>query len=60
MTSPREDKDLLMCCASLSLSPVTAERSTLSLPARSTRCSAPRKVAPVFKSTPRMCMVTTL
>lgn len=59
ITSPSAAKDLLICCASLSLSPVTADRSTLSLPARSTRCRAPRKVLLVFKSWPWTWMVTT-
>lgn len=60
MTSPRADNDLFICWASFSLSPVTSERSTLSLPARSTRWRLPCKGMPVFKSFPRTWIVTTL
>jgi hypothetical protein len=37
MTSPKQERLLLICCASFSLSPVASDRSTLSLPARSTK-----------------------
>lgn len=60
MTSPRADKDLFMCWASFNLSPVASDRSTRSLPARSTRCKDPRKVDWVFWSMPHTCMVKML
>ena len=37
---------LLMCWASRRRSPVASDRSTRSLPARSTRCRQPRRMAP--------------
>ena len=41
MTSPRLERDLLMACASLRRSPVAPVRLNRSLPAKSTKLSAP-------------------
>merc|ERR1711939_1270499 len=47
-TSERAERLLLMFWASRRLEPVTPERATFSEPARSTRCSLPKYLAPVF------------
>lgn len=60
ITSPKAERDLLICCASFSLSPVTSDLSTLSLPARSTRCIQPRRMVSDVKSLPWTCTVKQL
>lgn len=52
ITSPKAESDLLICWASLSLSPVASVLSALSLPARSTRCIQPRIMLPDTKFFP--------
>ena len=47
MTSPSDDSDLLMFCASFSRSPVASVRERRSEPARSTRCSLEQEPRPV-------------
>lgn len=48
MTSPRNDRDLLMFCASFRACPVTPLRPTRSDPARSTRLSLPLLCLPLL------------
>ncbi|KAJ0625376.1 hypothetical protein HanLR1_Chr01g0000911 [Helianthus annuus] len=60
MTSPKADRDLLICCASFNLSPVTSDLSTRSLPARSTKCIQPRRTPPDVRSRPCTCTVKQL
>mmetsp|Transcript_6099 Transcript_6099/g.25277 ORF Transcript_6099/g.25277 Transcript_6099/m.25277 type:complete len:206 (-) Transcript_6099:1785-2402(-) len=59
MTSPRALRLLLMCCASLSLSPVASDLATRSDPARSIRCSLPVLTALIAASEPSTYTVTT-
>jgi len=59
ITSPKQERDLLINCASFSLSPVTSDLSTRSLPARSTKCKQLRMELPDV-SLPWTCTVSTL
>lgn len=59
ITSPKQERDLLIYWASFSLSPVTSDLSTRSLPARSTKCKQLRMELPDV-SLPWTCTVSTL
>ncbi len=61
MTLPRADRDLLMCCASLSVKPADSDLATFSEPARSTSVSFDVRFSPEAYSgaRTRACAVCT-